>query len=105
MPPVPEFVLKSINAGLKSPEEIGVFLGLDAPIVNDAFATLVQTMYDIRLSWPCPVSRTAGPFSLTQEGGGRLWKGPSLWFPRKRSITIDFHGLLRRPITYQGGPA
>ena len=98
VPPVAEFVLKSINAGLKSPEEIGVFLGLDAPIVNDAFATLVQTD-DIYLAAP-PGSRTQ-VLSLTQKGRQTL-EGAKLVVPEERSITIDFDGLLRRPITYQG---
>jgi hypothetical protein len=98
VPPVAEFVLKAIDAGLKSPEEIGVFLGLEAPIVNDAFATLVQTD-DIYLAAP-PGSRTQ-VLSLTPKGRQTL-EGAKLVVPEERSITIDFDGLLRRPIPYQG---
>jgi hypothetical protein len=91
-------VLKSIDAGLDSPEEIGAFLGLDLPIVEDAFATLVQTD-DLYLAAP-PGSSTQR-LSLTKKGKQTL-EGARLVVPEERLIPIDFDGLLRRPIPFQG---
>src|SRR4028118_1617152 len=40
IPPIEEYVLKAINVGLSSEEDIGGFLGLEPPIIRDALINL-----------------------------------------------------------------
>jgi len=98
IPPVEEFVLKAIEAGLGSDDEIGGILGLERLIVEDAMASLVQTD-DVYLAVPPGGANQV--LSLTQKGKQTL-RDAKLIAPEERMIYIDFDGLLRKPIANQG---
>ena len=98
IPPVEEFVLKAIEAGLGSAEEIGGLLGIERLLIDDAMASLVQTD-DVYLA--APPGSVSQVLSLTLKGKQTL-REAKLVAPEERIISIDFDGLLRRPIPYQG---
>ena len=62
IPPVEEFVLKAIEAGLDSADGIGGFLGLERLLVDDVMASLVQTD-DVCLAAPPGSVRGAGAYA------------------------------------------
>lgn len=98
IPPVEEFVLKAIEGGLGSGEEIGGLLGIERLLIDDAMASLVQTD-DVYLA--APPGCVSQVLSLTLKGKQTL-REAKLVAPEERIISIDFDGLLRRPIPYQG---
>ena len=98
IPPIEEFVLKSIDAGLSSADAIGGLLGMEQLLVDDAMASLVQTD-DICLS--APPGTLSQAIALTQKGKQTL-KEATLVVPEERTISVDFDGLLRRPIASCG---
>jgi hypothetical protein len=98
IPPSEEFVLKAIEAGLDSADAISNFLGLERLLVDDAMAALVQTD-DVCLA--APPGSASQVLALTQKGKHTL-REAKLVAPEERTISIDFDGLLRRPIAYPG---
>jgi hypothetical protein len=98
IPPVEEFILKAIEAGLDSADAIGGFLGLERLLIEDAMASLVQTD-DLCLA--APADSVSQVLALTQKGKQTL-REAKLVAPEERTTSVDFDGLLRRPIAYQG---
>jgi len=67
IPPIEEFVLKTIKAGLSSEQEIGGLLGLEFVLVREAIINL-RTSEDINLKIVVPQART-----FTIHFDGLLW--------------------------------
>lgn len=93
IPPIEEFILKALDSGLTSAEEISEFLGLELTIINAGLAELMR-IDNISLSAP-PSSRMQ-VLALTQKGQ-RTLREAELVTPEERTLEIEFDGLLRKP--------
>lgn len=96
IPPIEEYVLKAINAGLSSQEDIGGFLGLEPPIIRDAMINL-RMSEDIDLI--APDGSLIQVWKLTKKGEGTL-RDAKIIVPEERTFDINFDGLLRHPRWY-----
>ncbi len=92
IPPIPEFVLKVINEGLGSIDDIGGFLGLEQPVVEDALVELMRSD-DVHLT--APPDRASRNSRLAPKGGARLEKS-QLVVRQETTLPVHFDGLLRR---------
>lgn len=92
IPPIEEYILKAIDAGLSSEEEIGGFLGLELPILREAMTNL-RVSEDIDLI--APAGEAVQVWRLTKKGERSLAEAGSI-VPEERTFTIDFDGLLRK---------
>ncbi|MDB9516335.1 phospholipase D-like domain-containing protein [Roseofilum reptotaenium CS-1145] len=96
IPPIEEFVLRSIDAGLSSEEEIAGFLGLELSTTREAMVNL-RLSEDIDLIAP-----DASPiqiWKLTKKGERTLGEAKII-VPEERTFDINFDGLLRTPRWY-----
>lgn len=98
IPPIEEYVLKAINVGLSSSEDIGGFLGLEPPIIRDAMINL-RMSEDIDLI--APDDSLMQVWRLTKKGEGTL-RDAKIIVPEERTFDINFDGLLRHPRWYGG---
>ncbi|HAJ61120.1 MAG TPA: hypothetical protein DCP31_19210, partial [Cyanobacteria bacterium UBA8543] len=96
IPPIEEYVLKSIDAGLSSEEDIGSFIGLEQLIVRDAMVNL-RMSDDIDLI--APDSSQVQVWKLTKKGEVTL-RDAKIIVPEERTFDINFDGLLRQPRWY-----
>jgi hypothetical protein len=96
IPPIEEYVLKAINVGLSSEEDIGGFLGLEPPIIRDAMINL-RMSEDIDLI--APDDSRMQVWKLTKKGEGTL-RHAKIIVPEERTFDINFDGLLRYPRWY-----
>ncbi|CAD5952642.1 hypothetical protein PCC9214_02654 [Planktothrix tepida] len=96
IPPIEEYVLKSINAGLSSETDIAGFLGIELPIVRDAMINL-RMSEDIDLI--APDGSQIQVWKLTKKGEGTL-REAKIIVPEERTFDINFDGLLRYPRWY-----
>jgi hypothetical protein len=96
IPSIEEYVLKSINVGLSSEEDIGRFLGLELPIIKDATINL-RMSEDIDLI--APDGSLMQVWKLTKKGEGTL-RDAKIIVPEERTFDINFDGLLRYPRWY-----
>jgi hypothetical protein len=97
IPPIEEFVLKTIKAGLSSEEEIGGLLGLEFSLVREAMINL-RTSEDIDLIAPDSSSKQV--WKLTKKGEGTL-RSLKIIVPLAKTFTIHFDGLLWHPHWYR----
>jgi len=96
IPPIEEYVLKAINVGLSSEEDIGGFLGLEPPIIRDAMINLRMSEYiDLR----APHDSLMQVWKLTKKGEETL-RHAKIIVPEERTFDINFDGLLRYPRWY-----
>ncbi len=93
IPPIEEFILKALNSGLTSAEEISEFLGLELIIINAGLAELLRTD---NISLLAPPSSRRQVLALTQKGKSTLHEA-ELVTPEERTLEIEFDGLLRKP--------
>ncbi|MDJ1168069.1 phospholipase D-like domain-containing protein [Roseofilum sp. BLCC_M154] len=96
IPPIEEFVLRSIDAGLSSEEEIAGFLGLELSTTSEAMVNL-RLSEDIDLIAPDPSQIPT--WKLTKKGE-RTLKEAKIIVPEERTFDINFDGLLRIPRWY-----
>ncbi|MGB7712348.1 MAG: phospholipase D-like domain-containing protein [Microcoleus sp.] len=96
IPPIEEYVLKAINVGLSSSEDICGFLGLEPPIIRDALINL-RMSEDIDLI--APDDSLMQVWKLTKKGEGTL-RHAKIIVPEERTFDINFDGLLRYPRWY-----
>jgi hypothetical protein len=96
IPPIEEYVLKAINVGLSSEEDIGGFLGLEPPIIRDALINLRMSEY---IDLIAPDDSLMQVWNLTKKGEGTL-RNAKIIVPEKRIFDINFDGLLRYPRWY-----
>jgi PLD-like domain len=96
IPPIEEYVLKSIDAGLSSEEEIAGLLGLEFSTIREAMVTL-RVSEDIDLI-AHDVSQLQ-IWKLTKKGEKTL-REAKIIIPEERTFEINFDGLLRTPRWY-----
>src|SRR3972149_6620992 len=96
MPPIEEFILRTIGSGISDPSEIADFLGRHAGVVEGALTCLIQT--DDVVVIPQRVAKQ-GVVDLTDKGKETLETAVMIR-PQEESLVIEFDGLLRRPIWY-----
>lgn len=96
IPPIEEFVLKSLDAGLPSLQEISQFLGLEESVITDAMVNLRQAE-NIDLI-PAPQSKLQ-QWQLTKKGRITLEQARII-IPEERSYTINFDKMLWQPRWY-----
>jgi hypothetical protein len=92
IPPIEEYVLKTLDAGLCLEEEIAGFLGLELPAVRDAMVNL-RGSEDIDLI-ASPGERMQ-EWKLTKKGKRSLDEARTM-VPEERTFSINFDGILRR---------
>jgi hypothetical protein len=90
--PIEEFVLRSVDAGMSSQDEVAAFLGLQSNVVRGALVSLAQAE-SLALAG-VPGSR-AQTLLMTQKGRSVL-EASELIVPEEQSFSIHFDGLLRR---------
>ncbi len=93
IPPIEEFILKALNSGLTSAEEISEFLGLELIIINAGLAELLRTD---NISLSAPAGSRMQELALTKKGKSTLSEA-ELVMPEERTLEIEFDGLLRKP--------
>ena len=93
IPPIEEFILKALNSGLTSAEEISEFLGLELIIINAGLAELLRTD---NISLSAPAGSRRQELALTKKGKSTLSEA-ELVMPEERTLEIEFDGLLRKP--------
>ena len=93
IPPIEEFILKALNSGLTSAEEISEFLGLELIIINAGLAELLRTD---NISLSAPAGSRLQVLALTKKGKSTLSEA-ELVMPEERTLEIEFDGLLRKP--------
>ncbi len=93
IPPIEEFILKALNSGLTSAEEISEFLGLELIIINAGLAELLRTD---NISLLAPPGSRRQVLALTKKGKSTLHEA-ELVMPEERTLEIEFDGLLRKP--------
>lgn len=96
IPPIEEYVLKAIDAGLSSEEEIAGLLGLELSTIREAMVTL-RVSEDIDL-----IAANASQFQIWKltKKGERTLREAKIVVPEERTIKINFDGLLRTPRWY-----
>lgn len=88
-PPIEEFVLRAVEAGLGTIEEIAGFLGINASIVEATASILIK---DDEL-----VASPDGTMRLTPKSQ-QVLAGETLIRPREQSLVIRYDGLTHKPI-------
>jgi hypothetical protein len=96
IPPIEEFVLKVIDVGFSSEEDIGGSLGLEPSNVREAMINL-RMSDDIDLI--APDGSLMQEWKLTKKGEGTL-RDAKIIVPEERSFDINFDGILRHPRWY-----
>lgn len=92
LPPIQEFVLRSMDAGLRSTPRIAAFLGLEDRIVVACLSELLST--DLIVALAKNVDRDAA-FALTEKGKA-IVVDCQLSIPETRHYPMYYDGLLRR---------
>ncbi|MGE0304264.1 MAG: hypothetical protein AB7N61_14810 [Acidimicrobiia bacterium] len=93
LPPIDEFILHAINAGVVDPKEVGEFLGLDTALVDHSLARLWQ-----RDLVDYPAGNGGRLLRLTRIGE-RALEEISEVVPREGEIWFTFDRLAWRPST------
>ncbi|MBD2606315.1 hypothetical protein H6G81_17705 [Scytonema hofmannii FACHB-248] len=96
IPPIEEYVLKAIDAGLSSEEDIGAFLGIEKPIIKDAMVNLRMSE---NIDLIAPDGSLMQVWKLTKKGVTTL-RDAKIIVPEERTFDINFDGLLRYPCWY-----
>ena len=89
IPPIKQFVMRSVKSGLTHREEIAGFLGLDSTVVS---ATVDQLLSDRYATDP-----EDGGVALTQRGQDVLSKAQE-FSPRDEMQVLLYDRLLRKPV-------
>jgi hypothetical protein len=97
LPPLPEFILKTMEVGVSVPAEIAEFLGVDDRIAKTVIADLSQ-------SECISFSRTDDAvLRLTMtDKGARTLRASEIINPEEVRGSVIFDGLLRRPVSMSG---
>lgn len=94
IPPIEEFILKSVNAGLQTIKEISSLLGIKESVISGGLINLLR-------SEDISVASVSGQqkFWLSQKGKETLLHA-SIITPQEHTIQIYFDALLRKPVPY-----
>lgn len=96
IPPIEEYVLKAMDAGLNSEADIGGFLGLEQEILKEAMINL-RMSEDIDLI--APEGSSMQVWQLTKKGKRTLEDAQTI-VPEERTFDLNFDGLLRKARWY-----
>jgi len=91
IPPIEEYVLKAIHAGLSSEQDIAGFLGLEPSILREA---MIELRLNENIDLIAPEDAAIQVWKLTKKGE-RTLREAQIIVPEERSFTINFDGLLR----------
>lgn len=92
-----EFVMRSLNIGLSTPEETAALLGLQEGVVRSTLGRLVQDMAVALVGIPTDSSQA---LKLTAKGIKTLETAEAI-VPEERSLQLYFDALLRRPTWFR----
>lgn len=93
IPPIEEFILKAIDAGLTQESHIGSFLGLEPLIIRDAMVSLrMKELIDLIGS----DGEAIQEWIVTKPLGQSTLKDAKSIVPEERTFVITFDGLLRK---------
>lgn len=95
LPPIEEFLLRSLSLNLCSVEEISQYLGLTREVLKPAFANLAQTE-NIALT----AQEGLQSWTLTKKGQTTL-QAAEIVAPEERTFQIHFDAVLRKPTLYK----
>ncbi|MGK7902147.1 MAG: phospholipase D-like domain-containing protein [Hormoscilla sp.] len=96
IPPIEEYVLKAMDAGLNSEADIGGFLGLEQEILKEAMINL-RMSEDIDLI--APEGSSMQVWQLTKKGKKTLEDAQTI-VPEERTFDLNFDGLVRKARWY-----
>ena len=91
IPPIEEYVLKAIYAGLSSEQDIAGLLGLEPSILREA---MIELRLNENIDLIAPEDSVMQVWKLTKKGE-RTLREAQIIVPEERSFTINFDGLLR----------
>ncbi len=91
IPPIEEYVLKAIHAGLSSEQDIAGLLGLEPSILREA---MIELRLNENIDLIAPEDSVMQVWKLTKKGE-RTLREAQIIVPEERSFTINFDGLLR----------
>lgn len=100
IPPIEEFVLKAVDAGLQSAPDVSGFLGLQERIVNGTLADLALSESVSLVAVPGSRSQS---LRLTQKGKKSLELAETVE-PEERTFQIYFDGIIRDVAWYGAVP-
>ena len=92
-----EFVMRSVNAGMNTPDEVAAFLGLDEIVVRSTLSRLVQDTAVALVGVRADASQI---LKLTSKGTKVLDTAEAI-VPEERSLTLHFDALLRKPAWFR----
>lgn len=95
LPPIEEFLLRSLSLNLCSVDEISQYLGLTREVLKPAFANLAQTE-NIALT----AQQGLQSWTLTKKGNTTL-QAAEIIAPEERTFQIHFDAVLRKPTLYR----
>ncbi len=96
LPPIDEFIVRTMHAGLKLPEEISEFLGIE-PIVTHSRLVELQRSELINVL-PLQEAESTVACVLTERGSETAKSLSQRKHVEKTIGPVIFHGLLRKPI-------
>ncbi|MEA5551340.1 phospholipase D-like domain-containing protein [Anabaena cylindrica UHCC 0172] len=96
IPPIEEFILKAINIGLSSLEEISYFLGLEELIIKDSIINLRQAE---NIDLIASLGSSIQEWKLTKKGKTTLEEARIIT-PEERGYQINFDKMLWKPRRY-----
>jgi len=91
IPPIEEYVLKAIHAGLSSEQDIAGFLGLEPSILREA---MIELRLSENIDLIAPEDAAMQVWKLTKKGE-RTLSDARIIVPEEHTFTINFDGLLR----------
>src|ERR1017187_1522366 len=92
-----EFVMRSVNAGMNTPDQVAAFLGLDEIVVRSTLSRLVQDTAVALVGVRADASQV---LKLTSKGTKVLDTAEAI-VPEERSLTLHFDALLRKPAWFR----
>jgi hypothetical protein len=93
LPPIEEFVMKSIDAGLESISEISGFLGMKSDVIKGAVTNLIQETQAFE---------TADGFVELSQKGKEVLANELVSRPSTETIVFDVDGLTRNASWFRG---
>jgi hypothetical protein len=92
LPPIQEFALRTLDAGLRSTPRIAAFLGLEERVVVAALAELLSADLIVGLA---PDPKREAAYTLTDRGR-QVVIDCKIAFPETRQYPVFYDGLLRK---------
>jgi len=97
IPPIEEFVMRSLNVGMPQCSEVAAFLGLDETIVGSVVSSLIRE----NLVCLAGVVESARQTLRLTDAGKRALEQAEAIVPEDRTVSLHFDALLRTPTYYR----